>query len=105
MIKHAPQVPEALRDARYAAQPLSFISLEGFINAKVVVEALRRAGPHPTRASLRGGLESMKNVDLGIGAPLTFGPDRHQGLSGVYFTRVENGRWVPVTDWAAAVRA
>jgi len=105
MARHAPQVPEALRDAKYTPQPLSFISLEGFVNAKVVVEALGRAGQRPTRASLRQGLESMKNVDLGIGAPLTFGPERHQGLSSVYFTRVDNGRWVPVTDWAAAVKA
>ena len=105
MIKHAPQVPEALRDGKYTPQPLSFISLEGFINAKVVVEALGRAGARPTRAALRQGLESMKNVDLGVGAPLTFGPDRHQGLGSVYFTRVENGRWVPLTDWIAAVKA
>ena len=41
----------------------------------------------------------------GIGAPLTFGPERHQGLDNVYFTRVEGRRWVPVVDWAAAVRA
>src|SRR3989441_2571584 len=105
MEKHAPQVPEPLRDARYTPAPLSFRSLEGFVNAKVIVEALRRAGTNPTRTSLRAALESMKNVDLGIGAPLTFGPERHQGLDSVYFTRVENGRWVPVTDWSAAVKA
>ena len=50
-------------------------------------------------------LESLRNLDLGIGAPLTFGAERHQGLDSVYFTRVEGGRWVPVTDWTAAVRA
>ena len=105
MEKHAPQVPEPLRDARYTPAPLSFRSLEGFVNAKVIVEALRRAGTNPTRTSLRAALESMKNVDLGIGAPLTFGPERHQGLDSVYFTRVDNGRWVPVNDWASAVKA
>jgi hypothetical protein len=71
----------------------------------VVAEGLRRAGHNPTRASLRQALESMRNVDLGIGAPLSFGPERHQGLDSVYFTRVEAGRWVPVTDWTAVVRA
>ena len=79
--------------------------LEGYVNAKVIVEALRRAGPAPTRAALRQSLEGMRNVDLGIAAPLTFGPERHQGLDSVYFTRVENGRWVPVQDWNAAVKA
>jgi branched-chain amino acid transport system substrate-binding protein len=105
MDKHNPVLPEALRDKTYAPQRYSFISLEGFINAKVVVEALRRAGVNPTRASLRQALESLRNLDLGIGAPLTFSPERHQGLDSVYFTRVEGGRWVPVTDWTAAVRA
>jgi len=105
MERHNPQVPDALRDSRQALEVLSFRSLEGFINARVIVEGLRRAGPNPTRTSFRQALESLKNFDLGIGAPLTFGPERHQGLDSVYFTRVVNGRWAPITDWAAAVKA
>jgi ABC-type branched-subunit amino acid transport system substrate-binding protein len=105
MDKHNPTLPESLRDKGYTPQRYSFISLEGFVNAKVVVEALRRAGPNPTRAALRQSLESLRGVDLGIGAPLTFGPERHQGLDSVYFTRVQGERWVPITDWTAAVRA
>jgi ABC-type branched-subunit amino acid transport system substrate-binding protein len=103
--KHNPAPPDAVRDAGYVAQRYSFISLEGFVNARVVVEALRRAGANPTRAGFRQALESLKNLDLGIGAPLTFGPERHQGLDGVYFTRVEGERWVPVSDWTVALRA
>jgi len=97
-------VPEALRDPNYDVQKLSFISLEGFVNAKIIVEALRRAGPQPTRASFRQALESLRNFDLGIGAAVTFGPERHQGLDSVYFTRVDGERWVPIADWAAAVQ-
>ena len=103
--KHNPTLPESLRDRGYLPQRYSFISLEGFVNAKVIVEALRRAGANPTRASLRQSLESLHSLDLGIGAPLSFGPERHQGLDSVYFTRVEGDHWVPVTDWTAAVRA
>ena len=104
MDRHNPAVPETLRDPNYAPQRYSFISLEGFVNAKVIVEALRRAGPQPTRASLRQALESLRAFDLGIGAALTFGPERHQGLDSVYFTRVEGEHWVPIADWAAAVQ-
>jgi len=104
MERHKPGVPETLRDAGYTPQRLSFISLEGFVNAKVIVEALRRAGPQPTRASFRQALESLRTFDLGIGAPLSFGPERHQGLDSVYFTRVEGERWVPIADWSAAVQ-
>ena len=55
--------------------------------------------------SLRQALESLKNFDLGIGAPLNFSPERHQGLDSVYFTRVDGERWVPITDWSSAVQA
>jgi branched-chain amino acid transport system substrate-binding protein len=105
MDRHGPVVPESVRDATYVPQKHSFISLEGFINAKVIVEGLRRAGVNPTRAGLRQALESLRTFDLGIGASLTFGPERHQGLDSVYFTQVQNERWVPVADWTAAVRA
>ena len=105
MARYKPVVPEPLRDAGYVPQDHSFIGLEGFVNAKVIVEGLRRAGANPTRASLRAGLEALRNFDLGIGVPLEFGPQRHQGLDGVYFTRVDGERWVPITDWSAALRA
>ena len=105
MDKHNPQVPETLRDAAYAPQKYSFISLEGYVNARVIVEALRRAGPSAGRSSFRQALESLRGLDLGIGAPLTFTAERHQGLDSVYFTRVEGDRWVPVADWSAAVKA
>ena len=105
MERRSPAVPPALRDDKYTPQPYSFISLEGFINARVIVEALRRAGPNPTRLGLRQALESLKSFDLGIGAPLNFGPERHQGLDSVYFTRVDGERWVPIADWSSAVQA
>jgi branched-chain amino acid transport system substrate-binding protein len=105
MDKNNPAIPHSLRDSSYTPRSYSFISLEGFINAKVIVEGLRRAGPHLTRHGLRQGLESLHGFDLGIGAPLSFGANRHQGLDSVYFTHVDNGRWVPITDWKAAVSA
>lgn len=105
MDRYQPTAPEALRDPRYALEKHSFISLEGLINAKVIVEALRRAGPSPTRLGLRQALESLKNLDVGVGAPLTFNRERHQGLDAVYFTRVQDGRWVPVADWNTAMAA
>jgi len=71
----------------------------------LIVEGLRRAGPNPTRSGFREALESLRNFDLGIGAPLSFGPERHQGVGSVYFTRVENARRVSIVDWNRAVKA
>lgn len=104
MDRHNPTLPAALGDDKYVPQRYSFISLEGYVNARVIVEAVRRAGFHPTRGGLRQALESLRGFDLGIGAALSFGPERHQGLDSVYFTRVDGERWVPITDWTSAVQ-
>jgi branched-chain amino acid transport system substrate-binding protein len=53
--------------------------LEGFASAKVLVEALRRAGPKPTREKVQAALESMGKFDLG-GLTLNFSPSDHTGL-------------------------
>jgi branched-chain amino acid transport system substrate-binding protein len=105
MDKHNPAMPEAIRDGGYTPQRHSFISLEGYINARVIVEGLRRMGANASRPGFRQALESLRGLDLGIGAPLTFTSERHQGLDSVYFTRVDGERWVPVADWSAAVKA
>ena len=53
--------------------------LEGFVAAKVLVEALRRAGPKPTRDKLLAALESLNKFDLG-GLTLNFSTTDHTGL-------------------------
>ncbi len=53
--------------------------LEGFAAAKVLVEALNRAGKAPTRAAIKAALESFKRVDIG-GLELSFSPSDHSGL-------------------------
>ena len=105
MDKYNPAVPDAIRDPHYAPQKYSFISLEGYVNARVITEALKRAGANAGRPTFRQALESLRGLDLGIGAPLTFTAERHQGLDSVYFTRVDGDRWVPIVDWSAAVKA
>jgi hypothetical protein len=103
------QPDPCLRNTIQLVEQDQVFSLSNYVGTriltKVTVEALRRAGVNPTRASLRQSPESLHEVDLGIGAPLSFGPERHQGLDSVYFTRVQDQHWVPVTDWTAAVRA
>jgi ABC-type branched-subunit amino acid transport system substrate-binding protein len=54
--------------------------MEGFASAKVLVEALRRAGPNPTRAKIVEALDSLNRLDLG-GLELGFSPTDHTGLS------------------------
>ncbi len=85
--------------ARYhpGQQPNS-VGLEGFINAKVLVEGLRRAGRDLTREGFIDALESITDFDPGIEQSLSLKPDDHQGFERVYFTRLEQGKFVLVTD-------
>ena len=46
-------------------QEPSHLALEGYVNAKVFAEALRRAGRSPTQANFIDSLWAMKNYDLG----------------------------------------
>jgi hypothetical protein len=105
MDKNNPAIPHSLRDPSYTPRRYSFVGLEGFINAKVIVEGMRRAGPLLTRHGFRQALESLHDFDLGIGARLSFGANGHQGLNSVYFTHVENGHWVPILDWKTVMNA
>jgi branched-chain amino acid transport system substrate-binding protein len=66
----------------------------GYLNASVLAEALRRAGPNPNPAAVYSALEKMSDVDIG-GYRLAFGPNRHHGSSFVEITVVDhNGRFV-----------
>ena len=56
----------------------SFYGLEAFIEAKVLVEGLKRAGANPTPAALVKSLETLRDLDLG-GYYVTYKPDAHTG--------------------------
>lgn len=75
--KHLPILNE-YREAMQSmgASDLSYGSLEGYINAKILIEGMRRAGSSITRESVRRGLESMGQVDLG-GVFARYGPQAH----------------------------
>lgn len=87
---------------RYApgASP-SFVSLEGFLDAMVLVEGLRRAGPALTREKLIAAIESIRDFDIGLGPQLrlNYGPQDHQGADMVYCTVVRQGQALAFTDW------
>ena len=99
MQRHAPKAPAVADLAGYRLLDFNFAGFEGFLNAKVIVEALRRMHGDLDPARLKTVVESMRDLDLGIDAPISFGPNRHQALQYVYFAGVERGRWVPVVDW------
>ena len=77
----------------------SFVGLEGFLNARILVEGLEKAGRNLTREGLVRAIESIHDYELGPGMSITYGKKDRQGLEKVYFTRLEQGSFVPFTDW------
>lgn len=99
--KYAPPPPPGFGDAT-GPPTFSFVGFEGFLNAKLMVEILKRMGSVPDPFQLRDTVEKIQNFDLGIASPVTFAPGRNQGLNTVYYTRVENGRFVPLKPGTSA---
>ncbi len=85
------------------AQP-SFVSLEGFVDAMVLVEGLKRAGKNLTREGLIRGIESIHELDIGLGPQLKldYSAKDHKGFDHVIPTVIRGGRAVPFTDWSTA---
>ncbi|OGB17606.1 MAG: ABC transporter permease [Burkholderiales bacterium RIFCSPLOWO2_12_67_14] len=80
----------ALKDKRGLSP--NYSGMEGFVAAKVLVEALKRAGRGVTREGFIDAIDGMKNVNLG-GFPVDFGPQKHTGSRFVELTLLtEDGR-------------
>ena len=69
---------------------VSFIGLEAYLNAKVLVEGLRRAGKDLTRTRFLQALESLRHFDLG-GFEVDYGKGVRQGSRFVDLTIIGKG--------------
>lgn len=92
-------------ESEYAPLPYSFVSLEGYLNARMFVAILQRMGANPARSDLAQAALTMGEFDLGLGQKLFFGgtADRRQASDQVYYTVVQGGQFVPLRDdeWEA----
>jgi branched-chain amino acid transport system substrate-binding protein len=80
--------------AKVSGATVSYPAIEGFVNAKVLVEGLRRAGRHLTREGFVRALETMQRVDFG-GLMVTYTPNDHSGSEFVELTMIgKDGRFV-----------
>ena len=83
----------------YPESKPDFVALEGYINAKILVEALEQAGQDLTRKKFIQAIESLQNYHLGGDTVINFSPTDHQGMERVYFTRLENGTFTLFNLW------
>lgn len=74
-----------------------YVSLEGYVSANVLIQALKRAGPQLDTEKLIDILENTRNLDLGLGTSLSFGRAEHQASHKIWGTALdENGRYQPI---------
>src|SRR5262245_3736987 len=74
-----------------------YVSLEGYVVGKLMIEALKRNGPQLDTERLVATLEGIRAIDLGLGTPVSFGQSEHQGVHKVWGTQLdENGRYQPI---------
>lgn len=85
-------------------EPPSFVSLEGFVDAMVMVEGLKRAGKDVTREKFIAAIESIHDINFGLGPKLKlrYSATDHKGFDSVYPTVVKNGQPALLTNWSAA---
>ena len=95
----------ALQKYMPTARP-NFVSLEGFVDAMVLVEGIKRAGKEPTREGLIHAIESLHDVDMGLGPELklNYSSRSHKGFDHVIPTVVRGGKAVPFTDWTVVLQ-
>jgi ABC-type branched-subunit amino acid transport system substrate-binding protein len=74
----AKEFTDAVAKAEKLEVPVSYAMMEGFINAKVIVEAVRRQGARPTREGMAAALDGMDNYNLG-GYVVGFKPGMRTG--------------------------
>jgi ABC-type branched-subunit amino acid transport system substrate-binding protein len=78
---------QAAIEKKLGKKEYSYTSLEAYIGAKILVEAIRRAGPNLSRESLLKALDAMHNVDVG-GYIIDFSPSNHNGSKFVDLTAI-----------------
>ena len=78
----------------------NFVSLEGYLAGRLVVEGLRLGGSRPSREGFLRALRAAETIDLG-GFRLRYGDADNQGSDRVYLTVIDGqGRIQPVTRMA-----
>jgi ABC-type branched-subunit amino acid transport system substrate-binding protein len=70
----------------FSTEQPSFVSLEGYIAARVLCAGLEKAGPELTTEKLVEALETINGLDFGIGTKMSFGPSEHQASHKIWAT-------------------
>ncbi|MFA5786557.1 MAG: ABC transporter substrate-binding protein [Actinomycetota bacterium] len=78
---------------------LNYVGERSWVDAKMFVEGLRRAGANPTRTSLLDSMNSFTNVPTGFTTPITLRAGSHDPNRCFKLARIKNKQPEALTDW------
>lgn len=88
-----PIVKQYLADMKSAGIAPDYMSLEGYVGAAVMVEALKKTRSL-TRQSFTASFEQL-NMKMG-GLEISFSPENHQGLKNIFLTKIQSGKAITI---------
>ena len=65
-----------------------FVSLEGYMVGRLVIETLERVGRTVSRADFLSTIRTVGDFDIG-GIVLSYGPEDNQGMDRVFLTEIQ----------------
>jgi ABC-type branched-subunit amino acid transport system substrate-binding protein len=81
----------------FPGEPRDYVSFEGYLQASLLIEAIRRAGPRLDTDKLVNALETIHQYDLGVGSAVNFSSMDHQALHKVWGTQLDgDGHYQPI---------
>jgi branched-chain amino acid transport system substrate-binding protein len=81
----------------FPGEAADYVSFEGYVAANVLIAGIKRTGAQLDTEKLIDTLETMRNLDLGLGTQLSFGRSEHQASNKVWGTALdESGRYQPL---------
>ena len=83
------------------AEPTFFVNY-AYAAMMLVAEAIRDAGPQPTREKVLAALEKWNPKASPLMGPVSFSPKDHDGKRSLYMVQVKGGKLVKVSDWITA---
>jgi ABC-type branched-subunit amino acid transport system substrate-binding protein len=74
----------------FPGEAVDYVSLEGYVAANVLIQALQKTGPQLETEKLVDTLENTRNLDLGLGTSLNFGRGEHQASHKIWGTAIDD---------------
>jgi branched-chain amino acid transport system substrate-binding protein len=91
---------DTVRAAYGQGTTVNYIGEIGWLDAAILVDALRSMGQHITRAGLTAAVDALPHQGYGLTSPLHFGPGQRDLNRCLKFGRMTGGKLVPATGWS-----